>query len=149
MNFILIDATTGELVKIGDQRSIHNEPTPVEITGLQEPHHRGSTGRVYVKAGEMTAGYYPNVVGAKFVRVIEFNSTGQAYDACQCDEDIINGDILIVRDENVVGVADTWPFAVTTQFGKFHTLADESNEANNKFRASINAAHAISKTLVN
>lgn len=53
-----------------------------------------------------------------------FDSTGEAYDACQCDESIKNGDILHVPSEGVVGVADTWPVAVTIAFGKLHTPAE-------------------------
>ena len=36
-----------------------------------------------------------------------FASTGNAYDATQCDEAIRTGDTLIVLPENVVGVALT------------------------------------------
>lgn len=53
-----------------------------------------------------------------------FNSTGEAYDATQCDENIKNGDILVVRSECVVGLADTWPVAVTHHHGAFHVLTD-------------------------
>ena len=52
-----------------------------------------------------------------------FASTGNAYDATQCDETIQTGDTLIVLAENVVGVAMTWPFAVTTAQGKLHALS--------------------------
>lgn len=52
-----------------------------------------------------------------------FASTGNAYDATQCDEAIKTGDTLIVLAEGVVGVAMTWPFAVTKECGKLHALA--------------------------
>ena len=52
-----------------------------------------------------------------------FASTGNAYDATQCDEAIRTGDTLIVLPENVVGVAMTWPFAVTQAHGKLHALS--------------------------
>ena len=42
-----------------------------------------------------------------------FASTGNAYDAVQCDEAIHTGDTLVVLAEEVIGVAMTWPFAVT------------------------------------
>jgi hypothetical protein len=42
-----------------------------------------------------------------------FASTGNAYDASQCDEAIKTGDTLIVLAEQVVAIAMTWPFAVT------------------------------------
>ena len=40
-------------------------------------------------------------------------STGNAYDAAQCDEAIKTGDTLIVFAERVVAIAMAWPFAVT------------------------------------
>ena len=52
-----------------------------------------------------------------------FASTGNAYDATQCDEAIRTGDTLIVLPENVVGVAMTWPFAVTQAHGNLHALS--------------------------
>lgn len=52
-----------------------------------------------------------------------FASTGNAYDATQCDEAIKTGDTLIILAEGVVAVAMTWPFAVTKQCGKLHALA--------------------------
>jgi hypothetical protein len=52
----------------------------------------------------------------------EFNSTGQAYDASQCCEDIKDGDILVVRNEKVVGIlTEAWPVAITQNSGAFHT----------------------------
>ena len=53
-----------------------------------------------------------------------FASTGNAYDATQCDEAIRTGDTLIVLPENVVGVAMTWPFAVTQAHGHLHALSE-------------------------
>ncbi|AYO75932.1 hypothetical protein [Sphingobium yanoikuyae] len=52
-----------------------------------------------------------------------FASTGNAYDATQCDEAITTGDTLIVLAEEVVGVAMTWPFAVTAVCGKLHAMS--------------------------
>ncbi len=52
-----------------------------------------------------------------------FASTSNAYDATQCDEAIRTGDTLIVLPENVVGVAMTWPFAVTQAHGHLHALS--------------------------
>ncbi len=52
-----------------------------------------------------------------------FASTGNAYDAVQCDEAISTGDTLVVLAEQVVGVAMTWPFAVTQAHGNLHTLS--------------------------
>jgi hypothetical protein len=52
-----------------------------------------------------------------------FASTGNAYDASQCDEAIKTGDTLIVLAEQVVAIAMTWPFAVTEICGKLHALS--------------------------
>ncbi len=52
-----------------------------------------------------------------------FVSTGNAYDATQCDEAILTGDTLIVLAEQVVAIAMTWPFAVTETCGKLHALS--------------------------
>ena len=52
-----------------------------------------------------------------------FASTGNAYDAVQCDEAIHPGDTLVVLTEDVVGVAMTWPFAVTQAHGHLHALS--------------------------
>ena len=52
-----------------------------------------------------------------------FESTAEAYDACQCDDTIRTGDVLIVAPEGVVGIAGTWPVAVTQAHGEFHRVA--------------------------
>lgn len=49
-----------------------------------------------------------------------FDSTGSAYDACQCDENIKTGDVLFIPSEQVIGLAWAWPVAVTAQCGAFH-----------------------------
>jgi hypothetical protein len=51
-----------------------------------------------------------------------FDSTGDAYDATQCDESIQNGDALVIQSEGVVGLAWTWPVAVTVQAGDLHAV---------------------------
>ena len=53
-----------------------------------------------------------------------FASTGNAYDAVQTDETIAAGDTLLVLDERVVGVAMTWPFAITAEPGKLHAVRE-------------------------
>lgn len=53
-----------------------------------------------------------------------FETSGEAYDACQCDDEIKDGDVLIVESERVVGIAHTWPVAVTREHGALHRLAD-------------------------
>ena len=57
-------------------------------------------------------------------RIHAFASTGNAYDAVQTDETIATGDTLLVLDERVVGVAMTWPFAITAEAGKLHAVSE-------------------------
>lgn len=54
----------------------------------------------------------------------EFETTGEAYDATQCDDNIADGDVLLIAREGVVAIADTWPLAVTVAAGKLHTPGD-------------------------
>jgi hypothetical protein len=56
----------------------------------------------------------------------EFGYTGEAYDACQCDNEVKNGDVLICRDEKVVGIAGCWPIAVTKESGNLHSFAEDA-----------------------
>lgn len=49
-----------------------------------------------------------------------FESTGEAYDACQCAPEIKIGDILFIPSEGVVGIADVWPVAITADHGDLH-----------------------------
>ncbi|MDE2563021.1 MAG: hypothetical protein KGL48_12320 [Sphingomonadales bacterium] len=58
-------------------------------------------------------------------RLHAFETSGNAYDACQCDEAIAKGDTLIVLPEGVIGVAWTWPIAVTAAHGALHRVKDE------------------------
>lgn len=51
-----------------------------------------------------------------------FDTTYDAYDACQSDPKVENGDILVCIDERIVGIAGTWPVAVTTAHGQFHVV---------------------------
>ena len=53
-----------------------------------------------------------------------FGSTGEAYNACQCRDDIATGDLLIIPSERVVGIADAWPIAITAESGELHTPAE-------------------------
>jgi hypothetical protein len=83
------------------------------------------------------------------MKVHHFESTGDAYDATQCDDTIRNGDILVIKSEGVVGIADTWPFAVTETSGKLHSLADgvtiETYQDGKFARSAALAAKAIQK----
>ncbi len=60
-----------------------------------------------------------------------FPSTGAAYDACQtgwyfrhtAEVEVKTGDVLVIESEKVVGICDTWPVAVTIEFGHLHIPA--------------------------
>ncbi|MEV7870152.1 hypothetical protein AB0P17_29595 [Streptomyces sp. NPDC088124] len=58
-------------------------------------------------------------------KVWTFYSTGEAYGAVQCRDDIRDGDVLVIEREQVIGIAHTWPFALTEAHGMFHTLKDQ------------------------
>lgn len=53
-----------------------------------------------------------------------FDGTGEAYDACQCDENIKTGDTLVIESEGVVGLAWAWPVAVSKAHGHFHRVKE-------------------------
>ena len=55
-----------------------------------------------------------------------FESTADAYDACQCDDDVKKGDTLVIESEGVVGLAWAWPVAVTAEYGDLHRITDPS-----------------------
>lgn len=52
----------------------------------------------------------------------EFPSSGVAYDAVQVNEAILTGCILVIPSEGVVGLADTWPIAITKVSGNLHSM---------------------------
>ena len=54
-----------------------------------------------------------------------FEDTGEAYDRVQCDDNIKDGDILLIPNESVVGIAHTYPVALTQIHGHLHTLKPE------------------------
>ena len=62
----LINSTTNKEVKIGDTvTSFRGER--FELRSWSEPHHEGSTGRIYVREGKLEGSYYPSVFDCKFV----------------------------------------------------------------------------------
>lgn len=58
------------------------------------------------------------------MKVHMFDYSEEAYDETQCNEQISIGDPLVIIDEKIVAVADTWPFAVTKQHGHLHNVSD-------------------------
>ncbi|MGW3860415.1 hypothetical protein ACWEDZ_02880 [Streptomyces sp. NPDC005047] len=76
-------------------------------------------------------------------QVWTFYSTGEAYGACQTREEIRDGDVLVIEREKVVGIAETWPFALTARFGDLHlTTRDPATYEHGKYAASIPVAEA-------
>jgi hypothetical protein len=55
-------------------------------------------------------------------RIHYFATTAEAYDASQSSDCVEQGDILVIESEKVVGIATTWPFAITPASGKLHSL---------------------------
>jgi len=87
------------------------------------------------------------------VFVHEFSSTTDAYNACQTgidfmtDNEVRTCDILVVPDEKVVGICDTWPVALTIDHGELHGCAegyklDDPNDANGTLVERIVNSHA-------
>ncbi len=63
------------------------------------------------------------------MKIHTFPDTGDAYNCTQCGtsntgEDVTNGDLLVIESEQVVGICDTWPFAVTIAYGNLDALED-------------------------
>ncbi len=97
------------------------------------------------------AGFNAFVVGPD-VRVHDyFMDTKQAYDETQWNEAIRNGDILVIKDEQVIGIADTWPVAVTKAFGSLHAVAPGADlleyEELAKYRTAILMARKLADNL--
>lgn len=80
-----------------------------------------------------------------------FDTSGDAYDETQCSEEIKNGDLLVIKAERIVAIADTWPFAVTKEHGMLHAPAEGVDLGTDpmfeKWRASIIEAKALMTVL--
>ena len=70
-------------------------------------------------------------------RIHAFETTGNAYDAVQTDEAVRTGDTLLILGEAVVGVALTWPFAVTAECGHLHQVAPKAGDTLDAFASSL------------
>lgn len=64
-----------------------------------------------------------------------FATTSEAYDACQWNDEIKTGDVLVCTKEKVVGLAGAWPVAVTPEAGSFHQSKGDVLSADPKFTA--------------
>lgn len=60
------------------------------------------------------------------MKVHEFEASGDAYDETQYNDELQDGDVLVVRPEGVIGVVETWPVAVTKNHGSLHSLRQDS-----------------------
>ena len=57
------------------------------------------------------------------IPVHRFEDSGSGYDQTQYDDNIKDGDLLVVESEKVFGfLNEAWPIAVTTECGNFHRL---------------------------
>lgn len=55
------------------------------------------------------------------MKIYQYSTSGQAYDAIMCEADgIKTGDIVVIKSERVVGLAWAWPIAVTAEHGELH-----------------------------
>jgi hypothetical protein len=78
-----------------------------------------------------------------------FADTTEAYDATQCRADILDGDVLVVEAEGVVGFLDrAWPLALTAAHGEFHGLKVPAREhREGRYTASAERAEEIAAEL--
>jgi hypothetical protein len=59
------------------------------------------------------------------MRIFTFDNTSDAYDETQTNEEISDGDVLVVPSENVVGyLVQAWPVTVTRERGAFHSWVE-------------------------
>ncbi|MEU2393985.1 hypothetical protein [Streptomyces sp. NPDC007369] len=81
--------------------------------------------------------------------VHRFDSTREAYDATQCREDILDGDVLVIEREQVVGfLRSAWPGAITAMHGELHTFtADPRTIDDGKYAASVDLAEQVAREL--
>jgi hypothetical protein len=106
---------------------------------------------------DLLADRFPFYSSADIRMIVEavgwsFTDTGDAYDACQCNEDIKTGDTLVIREADyaghcvgrdedgfrifegdggvrdivVVGLAWAWPIAVTVEAGNLHGIEEDT-----------------------
>lgn len=81
------------------------------------------------------------------ITIHSFASSGIAYDATQCDDAVKTGDILVIESEGVVGVAYTWPFAVTEKHGDLHQLGADADGIRVELAESIRHAEVVAKNM--
>lgn len=74
------------------------------------------------------------------LQIHTFDDTTDAYGACQVGEtydtdgneqQVNTGDVLLIDEERVVGICDTWPIAVTVAHGELHAMGDYAKYVDN------------------
>lgn len=70
-----------------------------------------------------------------------FRSTEEAYNQTQTDETLVKGTVLVIPSEQVVGLADTWPIAITQKNGELHTVSAETDHLDYLARRGFTLAH--------
>lgn len=84
----------------------------------------------------------------KTFRIHAFATSGNAYDGVQTDDRIATGDLLLVLDKAIVGIAMTWPFAVTTEAGNLHQIAGKTGETGEHLATSLGVEAAAIATAI-
>lgn len=82
--------------------------------------------------------------------VHRFNSTREAYDATQCRDHILDGDVLVIEREQVVGfLRGAWPGAITAMHGgELHTVTGDPRTIDDgKYAGSVDLAEQLAREL--
>ncbi|MFC8095355.1 hypothetical protein [Streptomyces sp. NPDC057301] len=76
-----------------------------------------------------------------------FHSTGEAYDATQGRAHILDGDVLVIEREQVVGfLRSAWPGAITTAHGELATFTRDPRLIDNgKYAATVALAEQVAR----
>ncbi|MCT9105390.1 hypothetical protein [Streptomyces mirabilis] len=77
-----------------------------------------------------------------------FDDTTEAYNAAQCRDDIRDGDVLVIETEKVIGIAWTWPFALTESFGELHvTTVNPRTYQDGIFAAGVDRGEQLAREM--
>ena len=66
------------------------------------------------------------------INVHIFDDSVEAYGHCQWDDEVHTGDVLVIPSEGIVGIAHTWPVAVTVEHKELHRAGSEWSGAEAK-----------------
>lgn len=80
--------------------------------------------KLFAEIKEIEKKYKSGIREAAERKVHEFATTGLAYDYVQSSDTVKDGDILLIDHEKVVGIATTWPIAVTKAHGELHVVGN-------------------------